>query len=166
MHYLYAPWRDDYAKLVRNNFDGGTSCVFCTQFNENNDTKNWIIKRFKRTVIMLNKYPYNAGHILVLPHAHGGDIFALSPDIRAELMEAATMSMQALKKLLNPPAFNMGLNLGKESGGSVTDHLHMHVLPRFTGDTNFLPVCSNTKVISTDVDILYTKLKNLFDGIE
>ena len=115
---------------------------------------------------MLNKYPYIAGHILVLPLAHGGDLLALTPAVRAELMEVSTLAMQALKKTLNPAAFNFGLNMGKYSGGSVTDHLHMHVLPRWRGDTNFLPTCSNTMVISTDIDALYTKLKNLFDDIK
>lgn len=166
MNYLYAPWRDDYSKLVRNNFNGGTSCVFCTQFNEQNDEKNWIIKRFKNTIVMFNKYPYNAGHLLVLPHIHGGDLSALSPEIRTELMEVATLSMEALKKILQPPAFNFGLNMGVASGGSVTEHLHIHVLPRWAGDTNFLPTCSNTKVISTDIPALYQKLKNLFDEIK
>lgn len=165
MKYLYAPWRDEYSNLVRNNF-GENSCVFCTQFNEQNDAKNWIIKRFEHTIVMLNKYPYNAGHLLVLPHAHGGDLAALDLAVRTELMEVATIAMQALKKILNPPAFNFGINMGKESGGSITDHLHIHVLPRWAGDTNFLPACSNTKVISLDMQGLYEKLKNLFDEIK
>lgn len=167
MNYLYAPWRDDYNRSVENNTTNGSElCVFCTRCNEHNDAKNLIVKRFKHTVVMLNKYPYNAGHILVLPHAHGGDITACTPEVRAELMEISTISMEALKKILNPPAFNFGLNIGKESGGSITDHLHMHVLPRWAGDTNFLPTCSNTKVISVDMDALYMKLKNLFDEVE
>ena len=165
MNYLYAPWRDDYSKLVHTN-SNASPCVFCTQFNEQNDAKNWIIKRFEHTVVMLNKYPYNAGHILVLPHAHGGDLAAVDVSVRTELMEVATITMQALKKILNPPAFNFGINMGKESGGSVTDHLHIHVLPRWAGDTNFLPTCSNTKVISVEMRELYEKLKKLFDEIE
>lgn len=165
MNYLYAPWRDEYSHLVHTNF-GKESCVFCAQFKEHRDAEHWIIKRFNNTVVMLNKYPYNAGHLLVLPHAHGGDIAALDVSVRTELMEVATISMQALKKILNPPAFNFGINMGKESGGSITDHLHVHVLPRWGGDTNFLPTCSNSKVISVDMQVLYEKLKKLFDEIK
>lgn len=165
MNYLYAPWRDDYSNHVHNNIDE-KACVFCTQFKETNDAHHWIVRRFEHTVVMLNKYPYNAGHLLILPNNHGGDIGALDVSARAELMEVATLSMQALKKILNPPAFNFGINMGKESGGSITEHLHMHVLPRWAGDTNFLPTCSNSKVISVDMQVLYEKLKKLFDEIK
>ena len=161
MKILYAPWRSDY---LNNNTPSSSSdeCIFCSKFNEKKDETHFIIKRFDHTVVMLNLYPYNAGHLLILPLAHKGNLEDLDPEVRFELMEVITLSNAIIKRVLNCDALNVGLNLGKASGGSQPDHLHFHCVPRWWSDTNFLVTTADTKVIPTDLGLLYRNLKKEF----
>ena len=167
MKQLYAPWREDYTTHVahKNNDGGQDSCVFCQQIAQTQDEKYFILRRFEHNVIMFNKYPYNAGHLLILPLKHFQSLDQLSPAGRAELMELTNSANLILASLLHPDGFNVGLNIGKAAGAGIPSHLHLHLLPRFSGDTNFLPTLSDTKVISYDLHELYTKLKPEFDKI-
>jgi ATP adenylyltransferase len=169
MKRLYAPWRNDYTKKVTDSKDEIVTqdeCVFCQQFKENKDTTYFIVRRFTHTVVMLNLYPYNAGHILILPLKHYPDLHAMSPQERFELMELITITTELLKKALHAQGINVGLNLGKAAGAGIPSHLHMHIIPRWIGDTNFFPLIAETKQISTDLHEIYKQLLPYFHEID
>ena len=162
MKKMYAPWRTPYIKKDHdvNNLDQG--CVFCTTLKSDSDDKNFVLKRGKNCFVILNLYPYNAGHLLVLPNQHTGSLNELSPETRAEMMELTNQASEALQITLKAQGVNVGLNLGEVAGGGIPDHVHMHVLPRWPHDTNFMPLLANTKMISTDLDEVYSLLKESF----
>jgi|ERR1700733_11456029 ATP adenylyltransferase len=165
MFNLYAPWRSNYSQSTDKSKDENTSeqeCIFCQQLQENNDTKNFILKRYKHCFVVLNKYPYNAGHLLVVPYAHAKSLADLDAAARTELMDIITATTALLQKELRAQGINIGLNLGKASGAGIPSHLHFHVLPRWIGDTNFLPALADTKVVSLDLVDLFNKLKTFF----
>lgn len=165
MKLLYAPWRSAYslrAETCRNEYCVPEACVFCVQLKENTDEKNLILKRFENTFVALNKYPYNAGHLLVLPLEHKADLEDLSDKTRHELIEVTTQCTTILKRELKCHGLNVGLNLGISAGGSIPSHLHMHIIPRWQGDTGFLVPLTETKVISFDLNEIYQKLKTQF----
>ncbi len=169
MKCLYAPWRSHYTESVGSTKkeDAQTDeCVFCAHLQQDHDdSKNYVLKRFSHTAVLFNRYPYNAGHLLIIPIEHIGNLEHLSKETSAQLMAATTASTVILKKKARPDGFNIGLNLGKMAGASIPAHLHMHLLPRWTGDTNFLPTLTDTKVISFDLEKMYLDLKPEFDAI-
>lgn len=161
MDILCAPWRKH---LLEKSGQGNGServaagdCVFCQQLAAHEDARYFILKRCKHVFIVFNRYPYNAGHILILPNVHIPDLDQLSSAARLEMMDAAVASGRILKEVLGAQGINIGINVGKVAGGSFPSHLHMHVLPRWQGDTNFLPVLADTKTISFDLNDLYIK---------
>lgn len=165
MEKLYAPWRSLYVKGVHDNKNDhapSNNCVFCEQFKQEQDTKNYILRRFAHTVVMLNLYPYNAGHILILPREHHKTLNAMSKDARAELMEVTNAGVEILTTILGAEGNNVGINLGKSAGAGIPEHLHIHIVPRWRGDTNFLPVIAQTKQISIDLNEIYQKLLPAF----
>jgi ATP adenylyltransferase len=169
MDRLYAPWRHSYVKGSAekpNRERPKDECVFCAKFAENQDQQNFILKRFENSIMMLNLYPYNAGHLLILPREHHADLFELSANTRAELMNVATLGTELLKKVLAPSGFNLGINLGAAAGASVPSHLHIHLLPRWRDDTNFLPLLANTKGISSDLNGVFNDLKAAIDAMD
>lgn len=166
MKNLYSPWREAYAKNVHDGSKKETTtaddCIFCQQLAENQDEKNLIIKRFKHNYVLLNKFPYNAGHMLVLPLAHHATLNEISHETRAELMEIVAQATQICTDALKSDGCNVGINLGKAAGAGIPSHLHIHVLPRWSGDTNFMPVIAEVKQISLDLHKIYEKLKVTF----
>lgn len=165
MNYLYAPWRSPYVlgeEMKKNTESDKQACVFCQYIGEDNDEENLIVHRFDYHVIMLNKYPYNLGHILIVPYVHEQSIESLSPNVRGELVEAIAHCSSLLKKTFQPEGINIGMNMGKSAGASIVDHLHVHILPRWQGDTNFLPLIANTRHISFDLQQTYKTLRNAF----
>lgn len=165
MDKLYAPWRNNYVKNTKKK-DGNkkmkNECVFCHAFEENNDQKNLILKRYNNCVVMINKYPYNAGHLLILPFEHKAELEELKMETRNELMQAINDTLKVIKKVMNPQGFNVGLNLGSAGGGGIPSHLHFHILPRWNGDTNYLATLGQTKVICSDFYKIYDDLKKEF----
>lgn len=163
MEKLYAPWRQNYVQDV-NKKRKKAGCVFCDHIKStDDDEKNFVIKRYQHSIVMLNLYPYNAGHILVLPKKHCKELSELSVTEQAALMHTLTTSIALLKKTLKPDGFNVGISLGKAAGAGIPGHLHIHILPRWEGDTNFLPLLAETKQISVDLVKLYQQLKRAFD---
>jgi ATP adenylyltransferase len=160
MKLLYAPWRNAYIKKNKDKFKC-TSCVFCKIFAEQQDQENLVLVRLRHTAIIMNLYPYNAGHLLILPYQHSALLEELEPEIRNELIETVSTSMSVLTTFFKCDGMNMGLNTGKASGGSVPEHLHIHLVPRWTGDTNFLVAIADTKLISTNLKDLYDQLRPL-----
>lgn len=168
MKKLYAPWRSNYTTdTTRGKHDDTTSeeCVFCNKLAANDDQKHYIIARFKHHAILLNLYPYSAGHLLIIPYMHTKQMHELSAESRAELMELITHSISILKETLNADGVNVGVNLGKAAGAGIPSHLHWHVLPRWNGDTNFLPLLAETKAVSYDLNTMYAQLVEPFKNL-
>lgn len=157
MKLLYAPWRSQYITKRDNDSE---SCPFCFQFAEQNDEHNFILRRYEFCALMLNLHPYNAGHLLIVPYAHASNLYNLSIETRHELIEVASTGSQLLESTLACQAVNIGINIGKEAGGSLPEHIHVHSIPRWTGDTNFLAAIAQTKPISIDLHTIYDKLRN------
>lgn len=162
MEKIYAPWRHNYVSKTTKSGDRVKSkkeCVFCKQFASKDDEKYLILKRFKNTALVMNYYPYNSGHLMALPLEHKGELFELSKAVRCELMEITNIAIEALKKTMKPNGFNIGINIGFAGGGGLPSHLHIHILPRWDGDTNYLATIGNTKVICSDFNQVYKMLK-------
>lgn len=159
MEHLYAPWRSNYVRYKTSQI----GCALCISESCDDDSARYVIKRFEYSYVMLNLYPYNPGHVMVIPYAHVGTLNDLKKQAREEIINNAARCEMVLKQELETDGLNIGLNIGgKASGGTIPEHLHLHVLPRFLGDTNFLPLLSNTKQISLDLNLIYSKLKNAF----
>ena len=165
MKRLYAPWRSLYAKNVqetKNEKATAGECDFCKQLALNQDEKYFILRRFTHSFVCLNLYPYNAGHLLILPLQHKPTLTDLSPEIRGEIMELTSLSTGIVKDVLHCQGINIGINLGTAAGAGIPSHVHVHVLPRWTGDSNFMPILADTKMISFDLNSIYAQLKPAF----
>lgn len=157
METLWAPWRMVY---VENAWP--SSCIFCEAPSTRQDEKNFILYRGKSVFILMNLYPYNPGHIMIAPYRHLDDLQKLSAEEQLELIQAAARSTSLLRQTMNPDGFNLGINQGKSAGAGVEDHLHLHIVPRWNGDTNFMPIMAATKVIPEDLAATYRKLTPVF----
>ncbi len=157
MKVLWAPWRIEY---IENN---SRQCIFCYAINsnENLDKKNLVLYRGNNSFIIMNKYPYNNGHIMFVPNRHISKISELTEDEVIEIFKMVKHSEKCLKEKFRPDGFNFGANLGIEAGAGF-EHLHFHLVPRWKGDTNFMPVLGDTKVISEHLSRTYDKLKQCF----
>ncbi|OGB97234.1 hypothetical protein A3F06_02495 [candidate division TM6 bacterium RIFCSPHIGHO2_12_FULL_36_22] len=161
MKKMYAPWRTPYVKSITKPKDN--DCVFCTTLNNHKaDRENFVLFRGKHCFVILNLYPYNAGHILILPNKHVSDLDDLTSKERTEMMELTNQATKIMKDRLKAKGINIGLNIGEVAGGGIPDHIHMHVLPRWPHDTNFMPLIANTKLISVDLNDVYDLLKDQF----
>jgi ATP adenylyltransferase len=161
MKNLWAPWRMSYIEAESDPKTRPTKtegCIFCRFPKESADRDNLILKRKDRVYVIMNRYPYSNGHLLVVPYAHVKDPTELPPEARAELFETATELFAVLRKTLNADGFNMGVNLGRCAGAGIEDHVHVHLVPRWSGDTNFMPVLAESKVISEHILATYDKL--------
>jgi ATP adenylyltransferase len=159
METLWAPWRMTYIRGKKNK-----SCIFCQKLRKREDEASLVVYRGKRTLVVMNKFPYNNGHLMVVPRRHCADLGGLSPDEFQELFQVMRVSTQVLKKALCPHGFNIGFNLGK-AGGAGEEHLHLHIVPRWIGDTNFMPVLGKTKIISESLNETYRKLHAAFHAM-
>lgn len=158
MHKLWSPWRSQYIESFKDKSAKG-GCFLCEAASKNEeDADNLLIIKNPLTFTILNLYPYNNGHLMIVPYKHTGDLTSLSMEENLEIMDQLNFSLKALEEILKPEGFNIGVNIGKSSGAGVEDHIHFHVVPRWNGDTNFMPVLGEVKVISQD---LLTTKKNL-----
>lgn len=161
MKNLYAPWRSPYSSSDASHKDAATpssDCVFCDCIKQSNDEYNFILKRYTHCIAILNKYPYNAGHLMVIPLKHVKKLTEIPAEALNEMMTVITHASGIIEEQLKSEGINIGLNLGTASGAGIPSHLHWHVLPRWNGDTNFLPTLANTKVISFDLKEIYQLL--------
>ncbi len=169
MEKLFCPWRSNYSADTGHTKTEQTKqheCVFCEQFTANMDDKYFILKRTKHNIVMLNRYPYNAGHLMVLPIAHVARLHQMSKEARIEFTELYNAAASIVEKILQTDGINIGMNLGKAAGSGIPSHLHIHVLPRWHGDTNFLPLLAETKQISMDLTDVFFALKPAFDELD
>ncbi len=158
MENLWAPWRIDYILSKK-----PPGCIFCDKPALNKDEENLILYRGKYNFIIMNAFPYNNGHMMVVPYRHTASLSGWSPEEQKELMDLADMAVNLLKKLMKPDGFNLGINMGLVAGAGVADHIHLHVVPRWNGDTNFMPVLADTRVISEHLRATYGKLKEALE---
>jgi ATP adenylyltransferase len=155
---LWAPWRIEYILSP----DKEDACIFCSRYPKNEDKKNLILYRGETGFVIMNRFPYNSGHLMVVPYRHSGEIRKLSAEEKLEIMDIIQLSIEVLNEVMQPHGYNIGMNLGRVGGAGVLDHLHYHIVPRWNGDTNFMPVIGNTKVVSEALDRTYDKLKEGF----
>lgn len=153
MKILWAPWRAVYVEKPEGN------CIFCEKTRENRDEENLIVLRGQRGFIMLNRYPYNTGHLMIAPYRHVANVEDLTEEESMEIFKLLMESIKALKKAFKPDGFNVGINLGRVAGAGVEGHIHFHVVPRWLGDTNFMPVTGNTKVMPISLEEAYERIK-------
>jgi ATP adenylyltransferase len=158
---LWAPWRIEY---ITGEKEAG--CIFCNRLAEDTDRTNLILVRAKHAFVMMNRYPYNNGHLMVAPIRHLGDFAGLTGDEIAEIFALVQRFIAVFEKTMRPHGFNIGLNLGRCAGAGVADHLHVHVVPRWDGDTNFMPVLGEVKVISEHIMSTYDKLLETYQTMK
>ena len=163
MDRLWAPWRLSYVAAPKS---PGVEepCFICRGLAADEDRRNLIVLRTPQSTVLLNRFPYNNGHLLVSPHAHKGDLHDLDRDELLETMETLRRLVGVLDELMHPDGYNIGLNLGAAAGAGLPGHLHWHVVPRWHGDTNFMPVLSDTRVIVQSLDALYDLLTERLHG--
>ena len=155
MDRLWAPWRMAFLLECKN--EG--NCFLCQYPKEDNDEANLILHRGKKNFIILNAYPYNPGHLMVVPYRHNGRLEDMTGEESKEHSELVRLSVKLLNKVVQPAGYNVGMNLGRVAGAGVADHIHTHIVPRWQGDSNFMPVLSETKVLPESLDMTYKKLK-------
>ena len=160
MEYIWAPWR---LEFILKCGEGG--CFLCEKPKEDNDAENHILYRGKHNFIVLNAFPYNPGHLMVAPYRHTGMIEELESAEYSEHFKLIQLGVKLLTEMLKPDGFNVGMNLGKIAGAGVADHVHTHIVPRWQGDTNFMPVLGDTKVIPEALVKTYNRLKEGLDKL-
>lgn len=158
MDRMWAPWRTVYIGK-----DHGGTCIFCDKLNSDQDAENYLLYRGDRAFVLMNLYPYNNGHLMIAPKRHVGDLADLDRDELLELGLLTQRMTSLLRSAFNPEGFNIGVNLGKIAGAGVPGHLHIHIVPRWGGDTNFMPVVGDVRVISEGLDLTYKKLKEALE---
>lgn len=161
MDHLWAPWREKYVEQCYKKRKG---CVFCAILKENKDARNYIFMRSRHSFAVLNIYPFNGGHALVLPRRHVDDLSRLSEAERTDLINMLIRVKALIEKALKAQAFNIGMNTGHVSGAGIPKHMHLHIVPRWTGDVNFMPVIFGTKVIPVSLKRVYKVLKDADQG--
>jgi ATP adenylyltransferase len=155
MDYLWTPWRYRYVAEVKN----VSGCVFCNAAAANQDEEWLIVQRAVKNFVILNRYPYTSGHVMIVPYAHTADFSGLERDTAAEMMLLTQRVQAAIDDVYHPDGFNLGMNLGRSAGAGIADHLHMHLVPRWTGDTNFMTTVGETRLEPEDLSTTYTKLR-------
>jgi ATP adenylyltransferase len=163
MERLFRPWRMAYVSGPKTGAGPG-SCFLCEAVASTDDAANLVVFRGERAIVLLNRYPYNSGHVMVVPKRHIGDLEALDEQERAAIMELVTKTVVALKAEMAPDGCNVGLNLGRAAGAGAPDHLHVHAVPRWNGDTNFMPVLGDTMVLPEALEATREKLARRFAG--
>lgn len=159
MDHLWSPWRYQYVSQSR----PPAGCIFCAKSSEQRDRENYIVHRGERNFVILNLYPYSTGHLMVAPYEHVGNLAATPEQTLEEMIRLARLAEIRLREVYNPHGFNLGMNLGESAGAGVPGHIHLHVLPRWSGDTNFMTAVGETRVVPEIPDVTYEKLKKVFE---
>ncbi len=164
---LWAPWRLEYIKAARGQASSAQDeCIFCSKPKLGDDAEALIPYRGERCFVMLNAFPYNNGHLMIAPYEHTGELEALDEPTALELMTLTQRSLRALNRAYEPDGFNLGINLGTIAGAGFADHVHMHVVPRWAGDTNFMPVIADTRVLPQALADGYAAVRDAFAALE
>ena len=162
MQRLWSPWRSEYLDSGGPN-SKDIGCVFCyLRDHADDDEQNYVLYRGSNNFVVLNLYPYISGHLMVVPYEHVGELDGAAKDTTDEMMDLAKRAQTALRAAYSPAGFNLGMNLGKAAGAGIADHIHIHVMPRWGGDTNFMTSVAETRVLPEDLATTYQKLRAKF----
>ena len=157
MNHIWSPWRMEY--IENSKVDG---CIFCMAQEKEDNAENLIAFRGERSYVILNRYPYTSGHLMVVPFEHQASLEDLDSETRAEMIELTSRCMTVLRKIYTPPAFNMGANIGEAAGAGVKDHVHIHIVPRWAGDTNFMSTVGELRVLPEALEDTYQRVRQGF----
>lgn len=160
MEHIWSPWRYKYIAKA----GGEEGCVFCRVLESGKDDENYIVYRGELNFVILNLFPYTSGHLMIVPYEHIASLASTSEATTTEMMNLAKRAQVALEAEYRPDGFNIGMNLGRSAGAGVADHLHLHVVPRWAGDANFVSIVGETRVLPEDMGTTYKKLKKHFDA--
>ncbi len=158
MDYLWTPWR--YAYITSS--AGSGECVFCAAAAGGDDEKNFIVHRGSRNFVILNRFPYTSGHVMVVPYEHVGSLEELADETLVEMIRLGRDCERHLRAVYRPEGLNFGINLGKSAGAGIAAHIHLHALPRWTGDTNFMTAVGETRVLPEDLQVTWEKMRKEF----
>jgi len=158
MKVVWAPWRMEYVGSGQAN----EGCIFCPGHDRNQDEKKLILYRGEWSIVLMNRFPYSNGHLLLAPLRHVSSFDSLSPDEKLDLLNMVERSVSVLKEVMDPAGFNIGMNLGKVAGAGVEDHMHFHIVPRWSGDTNYMTVLGEVRIIPEHIQATYEKLLPFF----
>ena len=163
MERLWSPWRHEYIATAASQMSQDERCIFCeAQTQPENDEKNFVLHRGAHNFVILNLYPYVIGHLMIAPNAHLGEFDSAPKEVTDEMMDLAKRCQAALRDVYQPHGFNLGMNLGRAAGAGIAHHVHMHIVPRWDGDTNFMSTVSETLVLPEDLPTTYRKLLSKF----
>jgi ATP adenylyltransferase len=163
MKRLFSPWRSIYIQTFKKPKKTG-KCLFCRMAREKKDAKNFIVYRGKHAFIVMNLYPYNSGHVMIVSYRHVDSLEKLGDKEQAEILTLTAKAQKALRKLSKPQGFNFGANFGRIAGAGIDEHIHFHLVPRWSGDTNFMPVLADTKMISEEMKKTWAGLRKKLIG--
>jgi len=158
MEQLWAPWRSKYIATFADE-QPGSGCVFCDAGAASNDDERYVVQRHEHCFTMLNLYPYNSGHLLIIPYLHTSSYHELDNGAYLEMCSLVRTWITVLERTMHPQGFNFGSNIGRVGGAGIDQHIHLHLVPRWSGDSNFMPVIGETKVISEDLQTTMNKLR-------
>jgi ATP adenylyltransferase len=156
MKRIFAPWRMDYILDVQS-----SNCFICDILKQDNDRKNLVVRRSELCAVIMNRFPYTNGHLMVAPYKHVAQLGELSASERGEIIEVTNNMLDLLSSVIQPHGFNVGFNIGTVAGAGLKDHIHLHIVPRWEGDTNFMPVLGDVKIIPQSLDELWEKLTTI-----
>ena len=159
MEYLWAPWRAEYIKKAMKREEG---CILCQKPAQESDAANYILYRGSKNFVIMNSYPYNPGHLMIAPYRHVANLDELTSDELHEHFDIVSRSVTVLRQVFKPDGFNVGMNLGRIAGAGIDQHIHTHIVPRWSGDTNFMPVMADTRVVNEALGETYQKLQGKF----
>jgi ATP adenylyltransferase len=160
LDYLWSPWRMSYI----NQSERKEQCVFCAAQEGPASPENLVVARGRQAFVILNRYPYTSGHLMVVPNPHLPSLEFLDPDVRAEMMELVSQAVQVLREVYKPQGFNIGINIGAAAGAGIADHIHMHIVPRWSGDTNFMSSLGQTRVLPENLEDTYLRVQQAWPG--
>ena len=164
MDRLWSPWRGEYIATAATS-DPADGCIFCEiQVDPANDEKNFILHRAKFNFVVLNIHPYTSGHLMIVPYQHLAKLSEASKETTDELMDLTKLAEKAIREAYQPEGLNLGMNLGKAAGAGIAGHIHVHILPRWNGDTNFMTTVADTRVLPEDLTMTFAKLRGRFAG--
>ncbi|HTC49322.1 MAG TPA: HIT domain-containing protein [Candidatus Aquilonibacter sp.] len=158
MDYLWTPWRYAYVTTAEKT----AACVFCEAAKGNDDAKTFIVHRGEHCFVILNAYPYTPGHVMIVPYAHLDELRKLPPEAASEMMVLSQRMESVLRELYSPDGVNLGMNIGKAAGAGIAGHIHMHVLPRWVADANFLSVVGETRILPETLEVTWKRMKRAF----
>lgn len=162
LEYLWSPWRMKYIQSDKEE----KGCVFCLAPEMQDSPQNLIVFRGKRAYVILNRFPYTSGHLMVVPYVHTPTIVTLDPEARSEMMELVSRSILVLQEAYVPQGFNVGINIGSAAGAGIREHIHMHIVPRWNGDTNFMSALSDTRVLPESLEESYWRIRHCWEASE